>query len=328
MKRVQSLDGWRGCAILCVLIAHFISDHRINLGRFGVELFFVLSGRLMAEILFIRAADLPSFYARRIARIYPALLVLALAMIATAGWRAGDPSPRQFLAAISLTANYAQFWVGRSGVLDHVWSLCIEEHMYLLLGLIACVHRWRPLPLVPVLAALAVAAVTVGVVTTALGADYYAVYWRSDVRGASILMGAIAYLAWHEHPPAALARAWVPAVCVALALALNLNRVPDPVKYSLGTALLSAALVLVPHGVGRLRSVLEHPVLRRVGVWSYSLYLWQQPFAKLGGPLAWRLVHLGLAGVLAMASFVAVEQPLRRAINARLARRAASPVIG
>jgi peptidoglycan/LPS O-acetylase OafA/YrhL len=51
--RLAYLDGWRGLSIALVLIGHFVPVPGINLGVLGVEFFFVLSGRLMAEILFI-----------------------------------------------------------------------------------------------------------------------------------------------------------------------------------------------------------------------------------------------------------------------------------
>jgi len=76
---ISALDGWRGLAILGVLFDHFVTKSGINLGRFGVELFFVLSGRLMAEILFVQKMPL-DFFLRRFSRVYPALFVFVLAM--------------------------------------------------------------------------------------------------------------------------------------------------------------------------------------------------------------------------------------------------------
>ena len=64
MDRKKYLDGVRAIAILGVLFAHFITPDFINLGRAGVELFFVLSGRLMAQILFLNKQELTMFYWR------------------------------------------------------------------------------------------------------------------------------------------------------------------------------------------------------------------------------------------------------------------------
>ncbi|TIU24619.1 MAG: acyltransferase, partial [Mesorhizobium sp.] len=73
--RLAYLDGWRGLSIALVLIGHFFPVPGINLGVLGVEFFFVLSGRLMGEILFIERFPLKKFFKRRFSRIYPALLV-------------------------------------------------------------------------------------------------------------------------------------------------------------------------------------------------------------------------------------------------------------
>lgn len=302
--------------MVAVLVAHFGSAQFINLGRFGVELFFVLSGRLMGEILFVRKTPLRSFFPRRVSRVYPALFVLAATLYAISLARgAGDPSLPQFLVSITFVANYAQFWIGRSEVLDHIWSLCIEEHLYLCLGLLALAsRRWR-VPVIPICVALALAAIVNGMIQTALGLDYYAVYWRTDVRGASILIGVIAYLSLHERAVALPIARWAaPALGIA-ALALNVNVVPDGIKYSLGTICLAVGLLLIPAGPRWLLRLLELPILRTIGLWSYSIYLWQQPFAKTGGHLLDRIVLVPVVLMIAYLSFRLVEQPARAALN-------------
>ena len=100
-SRLAYLDGWRGLSITLVLIGHFFPVPGINLGVLGVEFFFVLSGRLMAEILFIERYPLKKFFKRRFSRIYPALLVYVLVtMVALSGsfiafkWKAAlSPRP-------------------------------------------------------------------------------------------------------------------------------------------------------------------------------------------------------------------------------------------
>ena len=70
--RYDYLDGWRGLAIGILLIGHFFPVPGINLGAVGVNLFFVLSGWLMARLLFVQQVSSASFYRRRISRIFPA----------------------------------------------------------------------------------------------------------------------------------------------------------------------------------------------------------------------------------------------------------------
>ena len=72
-NRFGYLDGWRGIAIAMVLISHFLGDLG-SYGRMGVDVFFVLSGLLMANILFVKRMPLSKFYKRRFSRVFPVFL--------------------------------------------------------------------------------------------------------------------------------------------------------------------------------------------------------------------------------------------------------------
>jgi peptidoglycan/LPS O-acetylase OafA/YrhL len=74
-SRIDYLDGWRGVAILLVLIEHFLNVHLINVGRMGVDAFFVLSGMLISNILFVQKVPLATFYKRRASRILPVFFI-------------------------------------------------------------------------------------------------------------------------------------------------------------------------------------------------------------------------------------------------------------
>lgn len=320
VDRVRYLDGWRGCAILAVILGHYFTSQGLNLARFGVELFFVLSGRLMAEILFVREKPLVSFFVRRFSRVYPALLFFSLSMLVVAALLGtNDPTRLQFLSVVTLTYNYAFGAIGRTSLLGHTWSLCVEEHMYILLGMVALLCRkYSQIRPVQVLIALISAAVTVGAVQTFLGMHYYDVYWRSDVRGASILMGAAAYLTLRDNVPAWLSPRYIPVALAIIALALNVNAIPDPIKYSFGTASLAMSLVLIHRSWKWVLAILEHRALWALGTLSYSLYLWQQPFYKAGHGVLERIGFLPLAIIAAILSYKLIEQPARRMINEKL----------
>jgi peptidoglycan/LPS O-acetylase OafA/YrhL len=326
-ERIQYLDGWRGLAIGAVMVAHFVSAAHLNLGRLGVELFFVLSGRLMAEILFVRTVPLASFFPRRISRVYPALFAYLVIMLFVSYWYGvGGIRIEQYVASVLFVFNYSQLWMGRSDAIDHVWSLCIEEHIYIVLGLLAYIHRLRPLPLVRILVALITVSVTIGTVQTVMGLDYYQVYWRTDVRGASILIGVVAYLTLKDIALTSVPR-WLPLALAGGALVLALNRMPDPLKYSVGTALLASSLVLMRAAPARALNLIEHPVVLRIGLWSYSMYLWQQPFSKFASSAAGRVIALPLALITAVLSYYLIERPARRIINSFVDRRRAQRAI-
>jgi peptidoglycan/LPS O-acetylase OafA/YrhL len=318
-RHLPVLDGWRGCAILLVLVGHFATSRGLNLGRFGVEFFFVLSGRLMAEILFVRAAPLRTFFVRRASRIYPALICFVLAMTAVALATGQDRHLYGYLAALTLTYNYYHLWFPELPNVDHVWSLCVEEHSYILLGMIALAWRRFGFPLLPILATLAALACLNGLVSTALGGRYTDVYWRSDVRMASVLLGAVAYLKFGSCDPTRATPSWRPALLLLLGLMLNVDAVPDPIKYSVGTALLAAAVATIPSASAFLGRGLTVTPLVLFGAWSYSIYLWQQPFYVLheamGGRVSKALVLPAIA--MGIASLFLIERPMRRFLNRR-----------
>lgn len=68
---IPYFDGWRGLAILCVLLAHFLPTRIGWIGPFGVTLFFGLSGILMCELLFIKKVPFKDFFFRRFSRVIP-----------------------------------------------------------------------------------------------------------------------------------------------------------------------------------------------------------------------------------------------------------------
>jgi peptidoglycan/LPS O-acetylase OafA/YrhL len=323
--RIPVLDGWRGLAIIGVLIDHFVSSEGLNFGRFGVELFFVLSGRLMADILFVRETPLKVFFPRRFSRIYPALFCFATILFVVANlFHPFDISPSVYLSSLFFTMNYVAIFWDVTPATDHLWSLSIEEHCYLLLGLLAAITRWRRgFPYWWVIVALIALAILNGVYQTYVGRlHYHNVYWRTDVRGASLLISVAFYL-WlrpRDPRPWLLAQGWTPVAFFLAGLALNINAVPDPIKYSLGTLCLAVSVSTLAQAPAPVAAVLRSRVLTMFGVGSYSLYLWQQPFALIATP-ALRYASLLFIGVVAWASYNGIEQPARRALNRLLAPR-------
>ena len=302
-------------AIFGVLVGHFIGLPGINAARLGVEFFFVLSGRLMAEILFVEQKALMDFFPRRFARIYPTLLIFATAVFA---YSILDPKHgidlSHYLATITLTYNYFSISLGRAGFLDHIWSLCIEEHLYIVLGCVAATYRRFRFPVAPLLAGLACLCVLNGALSTMAGGDYYGVYWRSDVRGASILMGAAAFLWLRDRQPPW----WCSLILVLLGAALNIQASPDPLKYSLGTACLAGAIATLPRAPKLILQGLQISPLLGLGLVSYSIYLWQQPLYVMSHSNGPNLVMLLAAIAAGTGSYFLFERPARRWLNGHL----------
>ena len=170
-SRLPALDGLRGIAVLAVMLHHFSpwqpgdSGYRAFLagitasGWAGVDLFFVLSGFLITGILYETRSGphyFRTFYARRALRIFPAYYAVAAAMLLLLpaldhfgvihlGALSGGQS--SLLTELTeLRHEQAWFWLYGMNilaclgqnlyVLNHTWTLAIEEHYYLLWPLI------------------------------------------------------------------------------------------------------------------------------------------------------------------------------------------------
>ena len=320
--RDRSLDGWRGLALLGVLFDHFVTPRVLNLGRFGVEMFFVLSGMLMADILFVKRAPIGEFFVRRFSRIYPAMFVFAtLTFIFSLATGLIAISAQAYASVLTFTENYVSILWHRTYDYDHIWSLCIEQHSYLCLGAVAALSRWRGTRPIPIIVCLIALAVIDGALSTWIfHRSYNAVYWRTDVRGGSILIGSVTYILLHERPDWAR---WIKApevfpICSTVALVTNIGGVPDPIKYSFGTVMVAISAASLSQAHVRYRRFFEHPALVTIGAASYSLYLWQEPFSEFDSAyMKWKLLPFGL--LCGVVSYVFVEGPARRVLN-RLAR--------
>lgn len=143
---IKALDGLRAISILLVLATHALplgpSFLRLNeaSGAMGMSLFFCLSGFLIVSLL-ARNADAVSFLTRRVLRIVPAVAVYVLLMVLIfgIGWRAVMEN------ALFIT-NYSFDGRGRGEVaapMTHLWSLSVEMHFYLAIGLAALVMGKR-----------------------------------------------------------------------------------------------------------------------------------------------------------------------------------------
>jgi peptidoglycan/LPS O-acetylase OafA/YrhL len=312
-SRIVYFDGWRGLSILLVLIGHFIGETRLGLSSLGVELFFALSGRLMADILFAERYPLPAFFQRRFSRVYPALLVFVLL-----SWIAMSGSSLAFktqavAAALTFTLNYAIVLNHGVAVIENLWSLCIEEHAYAILGLVAlAARRWRFGPL-ELIAAAALASMADAVVSgLAFHQAGLRVYWRTDAHVCSVLWAAAVYLWLGGRRVSPLLPVGLFAAVFALAVT------PVTFEFALVPILAAVCVCTLGQAPALVRAVLSWEPLTRLGIWSYSIYLWQQPLSRLtyiGVLPAWAALLLGL--LCGITSFYLVEQPARRFLNAR-----------
>ncbi|MBP0598832.1 acyltransferase [Herbaspirillum sp. LeCh32-8] len=338
------VDGLRALAVTLVLVFHAFPEYLPG-GFVGVDIFFVISGFLITSIIRKSLQDgtfsFTDFYARRIARIFPALL-LVLGTVYAAGWflLPADEYARlakQITGGAGFFSNFV-YWK-ESGYFDvaaetkpllHLWSLAIEEQFYIV---------W-PLALWAIAARRGFSArkawwLTVAVAAVSFALNLRGIHARNDIAGLyyspqtrfwELLVGALL---------AALPRAgkgdsgkWTgPAaglISAAAALAIivvsfRLSKDSDfPGWWALVPTVGAAVMIRLGSGAWFNRRVLSHPVLVWLGLISYPLYLWHWPllsFARLitgAAPsgLA-RLLLLLLAVLLAWATKMLLEDPLR-----------------
>jgi peptidoglycan/LPS O-acetylase OafA/YrhL len=341
------IDGLRALAVLAVVFYHLQASWVPN-GFLGVDVFFVISGFVVS--LSVSGwqgvgwlAFLRRFYARRLARIMPALLVCLLATVLLVtlfvpeGWLSEDNDRTGRFAFLGL-ANWALAHGGNDyfspraefNPYTHTWSLGVEEQFYLLFPLIFLpwLRGWRRSALWGVLLLVLASACAYAVFSAKAPSEaFYMVWNRFWQLGAGVALfqwlgGRMA--AWSAGPArlGAPARAGMGAAALLALLVLAGGLfVPASVLATPWLNLLAsgATLVLIALGhagvVGRLFSA---PPVRWLGKVSYSLYLWHWPVVVL---LRWtaglddvplRLLALGLTLVLGAASYHWIENPVRR----------------
>jgi peptidoglycan/LPS O-acetylase OafA/YrhL len=293
-------------AILAVFAYH--SGTFLRGSFIGVDIFFVLSGFLITTLLLQEWAGTGSiaigdFYRRRAARLLPALFVTVagVAVIYATYPRLHQHVDLEFGAAVLAVLFYVSNWflavgVLSLGLLDHTWSLAIEEQFYLIWPplLLLCLRRsWSLRRLLFLAAALACASAILRVVlwNTHRGGD---IYFRSDTRADGLLLGCALAAAYSMSQGRELIRRYLGRWEVALAAALALlvfaiKFTPgDRFVYNAGLAGVNVcSAVLVAHVVCSERSFVTKLLSVRPVVWigarSYGMYLFHIPiFAVIG----------------------------------------------
>jgi peptidoglycan/LPS O-acetylase OafA/YrhL len=331
---IPSLDGIRALAVALVFLAHSGLEQVVP-GGLGVTVFFVLSGFLITTLMRIEFAAsgriaFGAFYARRLLRLMPPLVIVLVAagVLASLSIIDGGFSVGGFLAALLYAGNYhviANDFRGMPAGLGVVWSLAIEEHYYLLYPpLAALLLRLRSPPAAAaVLVALCAAVLVWRCWLVWQGAPGAYVTMASDTRADAILAGCVLAIwrnPWLEpSPPSKVASdGLLFAACVALLLLSVLER-GEAFRLSVRFTLQSVAIAgLIYLAVARAerwpaRWLSARPLVY-LGTISYTVYLVHH-VVLLG--LArhwpqWSWLQLTLAGALLT---WAVAEPMRRWVD-------------
>ena len=320
-------------------------------GFLGVDVFFVLSGFLITDLLVsqydrLGRLDLKDFWSRRARRLLPALALMLI--VVTAAATVTEPGQRAslrlaLLAAVTYTSNWYQIlhhvsYFASLGLftapppLDHLWSLAIEEQFYLiwplLLWLLIFRLNGRRARVTATLILAAMSALAMALEYSP--GDPSLVYYGTDTHASALLIGAALALTFPLATLASLPAAQVRRLdaagvigLVLLAWAAGHFSGNDRAVYPAGLILAAAGaagLVAAAAGTGVIAAMTGLAPLRWVGIRSYGIYLWHWPVIALAGAIAgpgptsawlW-LLEAGVTIVLACTSWRFVEAPILR----------------
>ena len=300
-ERLAALEGLRGHAAMLVFLTHAFgmliaklygvadAEHLYVLdagsaclavlaflfhSNYGVDLFFVLSGLLMADIAVRRWPGAGPFMGRRILRIYPpylasvviAAIVVYLTMQRPVGFSEG-------VANLALLQGF--FPLGIHAINPVTWSLSFEAGFYLAVPVIAL--AWgasRPGPLAPRFIFLAALFVAIVALCAMLAADraIYLAYFALFIPGIALGM-----LDDESRKRAArrVPLAWVAAAWMAFTLGVKTGVLPNthPAYYPASAIACGLLVLKACDATSLLARLLELPVMRWLGRYSYSLFL-------------------------------------------------------
>jgi peptidoglycan/LPS O-acetylase OafA/YrhL len=340
-------------------------------GFLGVEVFFVISGYLITSLLLAEwhergRVDLKAFWLGRARRLLPALYLVLAVTLAFAVLFLPDEVARlrgDAIAAFGYVTNWYLVFgqesyfetVGRPSLLQHLWSLAIEEQFYVLwplvfavgMGTMAALWRRRGL-LVAVLAGSAGSALLMAILYQP-GVDPSRIYYGTDTRAAGLLVGVALAFVWEpgrfftkkhlrrnlRHRTGRRPTPLLPDVLGLAALGglvwlcLRLDET-QPFLFNGGFALVALATAVVIMVVVHPRaylgpSLLGRQPLRWIGLRSYGIYLWHWPVFMVTRPqldvpldgIPLLALRLAATVVLADLSYRFVEIPIRRGVLGR-----------
>lgn len=338
------IDGLRAIAVALVMVFHAFPESLPG-GFVGVDVFFVISGYLISGLIF---ADLREgrfsfvdFYARRIRRIFPAL-ILMLAASSLLGWFLLLPDEfaqlgRHVAGGAGFVSNFVL--LGEAGYFDseaelkpllHLWSLGIEEQFYIVWPLLlfaAWKKRWAPLALILLLLTSSFA-LNIGRVHDQATSTYFLPFtrfWELMIGCALAYVGPIArerrwFAAGSTEDPSLLrdgASAAGLAAIIAAAFVIDGQRA-FPGWWALLPTTGTFLLIAAGPAAWINRVVLAHPLMVLIGLISFPLYLWHWPLlsfprlVNVDPPSAGlRVAALGTSILLAWLTYRFLEQPIR-----------------
>lgn len=331
-KYRPDIDGLRAVAVLSVVIFH--ADASWLPGGFvGVDIFFVISGFLISSIILASAKldrfSYRDFYARRIRRIFPALIVVLLASWIVGWWLLTADEflsfGRQMVAGMAFLANF-HFWLttdyfaAASDIQPalHLWSLGVEEQFYLL---------WPPLLIIAYRGKLNLSFVTYVLILLSFALNVWATesyrtqaFYLPYGRMWELSLGSLLAVGRFGRPTPLGANAYSCFGFGLIVAGLAWINVTDLFPGWLVLLPTMGAALIIFAGMDTIinRYILGNRCIAYIGLISYPVYLWHWPllvFARIAarGDLTFQVkISIVAASVgLAWATYSMVERPFR-----------------
>ena len=329
----DDINALRALAVLLVLLFHFRVPG-FSGGFIGVDVFFVISGYLMAAVIVTRLQaqtfGLGRFYLARAKRIVPAMAALICTLLVIGWWSLPQSDYRELASnsvyALSFIANIrfqrdAGYFAAAShdNWLLHTWSLAVEAQFYLLLPLlILLVWRFRPgqRPLLLVIASVLLISLTRSVWLAYNSPD--SAFFLLQSRGWQLLSGAAVFLC-SQHRFVSIAQRYPRRVsALGLVLILGTAMTVDAATVWPGlfaiAPVVGTALILL---IARQSAWMQIAPLHYLGLSSYSIYLWHWPvfvalaFIGMANNVFAIIAGMAVAIGLGLISWRLIENPTR-----------------
>jgi peptidoglycan/LPS O-acetylase OafA/YrhL len=357
-RYIPGLDGLRAIAVLAVIAYHLNFDWAAG-GLLGVTVFFVLSGYLITDLLIAEFVttdriNFKNFWIRRARRLLPAMFTMLLVVITwvTIFEQAMlDRLEEDTVAAILYVSNWWYIFqelsyfesFGPPSLLTHFWSLAVEEQFYILwpLGILLVMKmKVKEGSLFSMILLGAIASAAAMTIIYEPGTDPSRVYYGTDTRIFSLLLGASLAVIWPSRKLSTnlpFEIRWKLDFVGLFALAFifymfwNTDQYQD-FLYQGGMVAMSVASLLVvaviAHPSSKLNTVLSFKPLRWIGVRSYGIYLWHFPVIVLTSPqwgadapsLLRTTFQLVLILLFTSFSWTFIENPIRKGALTRFCR--------
>lgn len=344
--RRPDIQGLRAIAVLSVIAFH--ADLPIPGGFTGVDVFFVISGFVITQLILREHASgtfrFSHFYARRAQRLLPALalmiaIVFVISLLVQSPFGAMQLTAQTGIGAMLLVANavivrtVGDYFAAtaESNPLLNTWSLSVEEQFYLVFPLLviaglraAGAARLRRATVI--VGALTALSFLIGLAwtfaRTPLDITSQPEAWAfylSPARAWEFGIGALLALATASGRVLPRAAALPAAIAGVLLLAVGFWGItpttPFPGFAALAPVLGTMLLIAAGSHANSVSGALATTPMVRIGDWSYSLYLWHWPlivFAVLLWPGPWTpVLAAAVSFVPALVSYYLVENPIR-----------------